>query len=112
MNQFHPDDSELLTFVDENGQEYEARVLAEFEFENKKYALLKEEAKTQAIEADARNQYIIMRILIEDQVGDGTIYRSLDDESEFKRVQSYVYNALLEYESKKHQPQEKPKRLH
>ena len=44
MAEFHPEDAEVLTFVDENGQEYEARVLAEFEFENKKYALLREES--------------------------------------------------------------------
>jgi uncharacterized protein YrzB (UPF0473 family) len=110
--EFHPEDSEILTFVDENGQEYEARVLAEFEFENKKYALLREEPLPATVDAESEQQYIIMRVLIEDKAGDSTIYRSLDDEAEFKRVQTYIYNALLDFESRKHVGEDKPKRMH
>ena len=104
-----PQLDEVIVFEDENGKEYEARLLAAFEFEHKRYALLKEESTPSNMEPD--QELVLMRVLIEDAEG-GTIYRSIDDEAEFKRVSDYIYNALLEVESEMYPDQGNSKRKH
>jgi uncharacterized protein YrzB (UPF0473 family) len=101
---------EILTFEDDAGREYEARLLAQFEVEHKKYALLKEEPPP---EDGSDPIMIIMRILMEDESG-GTVYLAIEDESELSRVQHHIYNALLEVESELYSPPDdsRPRRSH
>lgn len=98
----------MILFEDEKGREYEAHLLAEFEFEHKKYALFKEEALSHDVDLEEEKMLVLMRILIEDKDG-GTVYHSIDDEDEFQRVQEFIYNALLAAEAQRY-PQHGPSR--